>query len=1195
MQKNCLSRTRRDGWVILSITASRTKIGRIMRLTTLLLTVAFLQVQATTSAQTVTLTGKDLTLKEIFTAIKAQTGYLVFGKQELLESGKPVTITARNMALKEFLDLVMKDQPLTYKITGNSIALSPHPTAAFEPVVPSPSAKDTIKKDTALVYPVFNGRVTDAAGSPVAKATVKVKGTLQGTTTNDEGKFTLTDVQHGAVLVFSSVGYEQREILVKGNSILVQLNLDIQKLNEISVLSTGYQQLPKERVTGSFVSLDNELLNRRVSTNILDRLDGITSGLIFNKNILPATNQSNISIRGRSTIFSNPNPLIVIDNFPYSGDLSTINPNDVENITVLKDAAAASIWGSFSGNGVIVITTKKGRYNQPAKVSFNSNLTVGERPDLNYTPILSSADYINVEQFLFDKGYYNSRLTSVNRSMVSPIVGILDKQSKGEITRAEAEEQIERHRRQDTRDDLNKYFFQHNISQQYAASVQGGGMNNQYFFSVGFDKQKPNLAYNDYNRITINANNTYSFLNNKLEVTTGIVYTQSRTKTNNRSTWGSHFPYLDLVSDNGESLVNPYLFNQSYLDTAGAGKLLDWNYRPYDEIKLADNSTKLTDYRLNGAIKYKIIKGLDINLLYQYSRGVSDNQNYNSQLTFFTRDLINKYTSLTSGNVVRNIPLGGILDITSRSYASHNVRGQVNYSHTWKDVHSVTALAGIEVRDVTTDERIYRQYGYDKDLKFGVNVDYVNRFPIYYNPAILLQIPNNLSNITTVNRFYSYFANAAYSFKEKYTLSASGRRDESNLFGVSTNQRGVPLWSLGFSWDASKEQFYNVSWLPYLKIRTTTGYNGNINSSLSALTTAAIGGLQAGSNQYGAVQGYIINPPNPNLRWEKINVSNFAVDFAIRDRAIEGSIEYYIKKGQDLIGNSIVDPTTGVVEITGNTASMKGSGIDVVLNTRNLDRKLKWNTNILFSYVSDKVTTYNVKKSTIASYLRNSIINPLIGNPLYSVYAYRWGGLDSAGNPQGVLDGKTSQDYSSFSTSTDFNNLKYMGPANPRFFGSIRNSLAYEQFSFSFNVVYKLGYVFRRSSLNYNELFSTNGIGHSDYLKRWQKPGDEFLTDVPSMVYPASAVRDDIYKNSEILVEKGDHFRLQDIQLSYDFSKRQFSRLPVQLIRVYLYANNIGILWRANDKGIDPDFVPSGSSYIFPDPRSYALGVKVDF
>jgi hypothetical protein len=466
-------------------------------------------------------------------------------------------------------------------------------------------------------------------------------------------------------------------------------------------------------------------------------------------------------------------------------------------------------------------------------------------------------------------------------------------------------------------------------------------------------------------------------------------------------------------------------------------------------------------------------------------------------------------------------------------------------------------------------------------------VDYVDLFQQYATGA-QQQIPYGDVKVGTAERYLSYYTNAEYTYRGRYMLSGSVRRDESNLLGVRANQKGVPLWSAGLGWELSREKFYHLGGLPFLKLRVTDGYNGNIDRSVSAYTTASI---NTAPNVYNTVYSTIVNPPNPDLRWERVHIFNAGLDFATVANRFGGTLEYYIKSGIDLIGLSPVDPTTGVSIFEGNTANMQDHGIDLTLHTDNDLGKVRWNSILLFSYVLDRVTKYDDKLAAVSYYLSSTTINPLAGKPLYSVYALRWEGLDpNTGNPQGLLSKKISQDYGAILGSTEFRDLLYKGPMNPPAFGSWRNSFYWKNWGISANVLYKFGYVFRRNSILYNQVFLGASPGYPDYEKRWQRPGDEQHTNVPSMTYPGDPNRDEFYQNSTVLVEKGDHIRLQDVQLSYDWTKQAHSRLPVQLIHLYLYGNNLGILWKANHAGIDPDYVTG-----IPVPRTLAVGVRVDY
>jgi len=1107
---------------------------------------------------------------EVFNLIEKQTDYNFLYRADLFKDAPKLNLKKGTISASKLLRDIVTQGSFNIILTENNTILIKEPKSQQQTQV--------------------SGKVTDEKGAPIPGVTVLIKGTTMGSATDFDGSYTIIVPNPENVLVFSALAFKPQEIIV-GNQIVINVTLmeQVSELGEVTLsFNTGYQQLPKERATGSFVHIDNELLNRSISTNILDRLDGVTSGLLFNKTVSLINNQSTISIRGRSTIYANPEPLIVIDNFPYNGDLSSINPNTIESITVLKDAAAASIWGAFSGNGVIVITTKKGKLNHAPKIEWNSNITFSEKPDLYYTPRLSSGSYIDIEQFLFEKGYFNSAINRSSHPVLSPIVDILANARDNIISPAESARLINLYRGQDSRDDMSRYLYRASFNQQYSLSVSGGGENNIYYFNAGFDKNLNSLQRNDFSRISINGSNTYTFFRNKLSLTNAVYFTKSKNDNNGLNANNVFYPYVKLKDENGNALSVPYQYRQSYIDTVGQGNLLDWSYKPLDELNLRDNTTQLTEYRINTQLRYTVFPGLDVSAQYQYNTGNSDGNLMYSQDSYYARDFINKFTQYdaSTGIYTRPIPLGGILDNLTKNFYSHNFRGQLDFNHQWGD-HELSALAGYEVRDINTSSANSRIYGYD-ELGTNALINYTTFYKYFYSSSSS-RIPSNTSRRGTTNRFLSYFANFAYTIKNRYVLSGSARKDESNIFGVKSNQKGVPLWSVGGSWDISKEEFYHLDWLPYLRLRITNGYNGNVDHTLSSLITATV----SSGNYYNVPYSSLTNPPNQELRWEKVNTTNFGVDFAVGN-FLNGNIEAYIKNGKDLIGNRLVDPTLGVSTFKGNFANMKGKGIDITLNSKNIKRNFAWNTTLLFSWTKDKVTKYLSKPTTVSDGLSSSI-NPIVGNPLYSLYTFEWAGLDNEGDPLVYLDGAISKDYSAVYYSTNLSNLKYAGTANPTVFGALRNDFSWKGITLSANVTYKLGYSFRRSSLESNSLYiGRYYFSDADYQNRWQTPGDEAVTNVPALSYPANSIRDIVYRNSSILIEKGDHIRLQDISLGYQFDKKQFPQMPFRSLNIYMYVNNIGILWRANKAGLDPDYIPSpGGNLIYPNPRTYSLGVKV--
>lgn len=1147
-----------------------TRLLLMMKLTLFLIVLFSIKVSADAYAQQITLTLKNASLKTAITELRKQSKYDFIYDDRYIGKSNPISIHIDKAPMEEALRMVFREQPFTYELYNNAVIIQPK--QGISELVTNTRQQSTIR-----------GRVTDTLGTPLQGVTVQIKGTRSQTMTDENGSYQIQQVPDNAILVFRLLGYQTIEMPVNRPEINVVMRIETTEIKEVAIVNTGYQSIPQERATGSFVQIDNELLNRRVSTNVLDRLDGVTSGLTFNKNRNPLLNNSSISIRGRSTIFANPEPLIVLDNFPYEGNIDNINPNDIESITILKDAAAASIWGAYSGNGVIVITTKKGTRNQKTKVDAQTSVNVIEKPDLYYLPQLTSGQVIEVEKFLYGRGFYNSSFTNALRPYISPVVEIL----RANPDPAIAESLIAPYQDIDNRIDMEKHVYRQSIDQQYALSLSGGGQYNQYFMSVGYDHNKRDRVGEHYNRLNISAKNTSYLLNDKIKLSSGLLLTSSQTSRTASTVYPlttlSLRPYEQLADESGNPLAVNLQYRTHFIDTVGQGLLLDWNFRPLEEIRNTNNQSRLTDYRLSTDLEYNIVSGLSVKGLYQFSKGVTNTANLYDINSFYTRDLINRFSQVNYGNgtVTHPIPIGDILDEQYGSLHSHQFRMQANLNKTFDEVHRVDAIAGYEIRSTSIKNAPQqRLYGYDQGTETSVLVDFLNPFRIYSGQSI--RIPQNSGTRSIgIDNNISYYANANYTYASRYILSGSARFDQSNIFGVNTNQKGVPLWSVGGAWNIHEEAFYNLSSLPYLKLRMTYGYNGNVDKSTSAFVTAGV----AATNYFASPAMRIINPPNPELRWEQIGILNTGLDFKLTGGRVHGSMEYYTKRGKDLIGNTPYAPQSGISQFRGNVADIKGNGFDLILHTENLAGRFKWHTSLLYNYTQNKIVDYKMPISAATNVVLPTSINPVNGKPLYGIYSYKWAGLDNAGNPQGLLEGSPSNNYAAIMQSVDYMDVvKFHGSADPVHFGSFRNTFQYNGISLSVNILYKMGYYFRENLVSRSPF---NGYPvYPDFDNRWMQPGDEQHTTVPSLLYPNNSTRTSFYELSELHVHKGDHIRLQDIQLSYHLG-RYTKQWGINHTRLFFYANNIGILWRAGKSSIDPDFISA-----LPNPRSYAVGLN---
>ncbi|MBS9525971.1 SusC/RagA family TonB-linked outer membrane protein [Litoribacter alkaliphilus] len=1046
-----------------------------------------------------------------------------------------------------------------------------------------------------------SARVVSAEDSlPLPGAVVKVQGTSRVAVTDGDGRFEFTLGAGEYTLEFSMLGYLGKEDLVgfpwEGMRVFA-LEQESYGLEEVEVLSTGYQQLPKERATGSFVHVDRELVERRVSTGILERLEDVTSGLIFNRRGGPG---DQINIRGRSTLFANSQPLIIVDNFPYDGDIQNINPNDVESITVLRDAAAASIWGAQAGNGVIVITTKMGRKGQQPTVSINSNSTFGERPDAFYQPMMSTSEVIGMERELFGRNYYNNQLTNINRPPLTPGVEALFEHRDGLISDSELEGRLSGYGAHDVRSDFDRYFYRPSHLQQYAASVSGGSDYHSYLFSAGYDRNRESLVANENSRISLQARNDWKLLNGRMGIHTTVYYTKATRERGNEGVENVFFnganpvyAYARMADEAGNPLPVIRDHRTGYKLEAERNGLLNWDYVPLDEIGRNPLVSNSDDLRINSGLSYRVTPDLMAEVQYQYWANRDNTEQHLAYDSYFTRNLINRYTQVDpQGNLTFPIPRTGILDVGNQRAQTHNVRANLRYHRVIGEKHELNALGGIELKDYQLLGSNGRYYGYNPNLTASVPMDFLTRYPMYYNNGSLQAVPFRGGLTDLVDRFYSYYGNLAYNFDRRFDLTVSARRDQSNLFGVDANQRGVPLYSAGAGWLLSNENFYRWEAMPYLKLRSSFGFNGNVDKSLAAETTAIYLTGPGSSINPGLPYGRILNPPNPDLRWERIRIINLGLDFESRSGRVGGNVEYYWKEGLDLIGDAMMPSSSGVSQFRGNTARTSAEGLDLVLNTRNLVGQFGWNSTFLLSTNREIVKEY-LLEAPLNNILANGegtsgLVAPVEGRPLFSLFSYRWAGLDpDTGNPRGYLDGEASSNYVGIINNTAVEDLIYHGSARPTLFGALRNDFSYAGFTLSVNISYRMGYFYRRESVLYNQVL-TGTRGHGDFGLRWQAPGDELRTDVPSLPMGANLNRDNVYRFSEVLVERGDHIRLQDVNLTYDLPVGRWN-LPVSRVQTYVYANNLGILWKASDDPLDPDFRSMRPL------RSVSLGARIDF
>ena len=1164
------------------------KILLIMRLTTVIIIASLMQVSAATFGQRITIYQREAPLMLVLQEIRQQSGYDILSDTKAVLKGQKVSVSLKDAEIHEALNSALKGLNLTYEIKDKIITIKRKE---------APSFLDNIIARFAAID-VRGKVVSSETGQALAGATIKVKGASKSVNTDAEGNFFLRDVEEKATIVISYLGFQTVELPAEKEMGMVKMEMGSNELEEV-MINTGYQQISGkgQLATGSYTVIDNKKLNEQVGTNILQRLDGVTSGLTFNVGkTRNYPDKTSISIRGLSTINGQLDPLIVLDNFVYEGNIENINPNDVENITILKDAVATSIYGARGGNGVIVITTKKGAFNQKPKIEFNSNVILSPKPDLSNFYHLSSTDAVDLEEYLFQQDYRVGDTADYFRVGMTPVYELLLKRKNGLISAADSAAGMDAFKTVNMADEYGKHFYRGAVTQQYALNIRGGSDNMNWMVSGAYDKGVSELAAEN-DKINLRVLNEYQPLKN-LKLSLGVNYTNSKA-TSGRPAFNTIkigdrvVPYLKFADELGRALPVARYYRQPYIDTVGGGKLLDWNYYPLEEYKHTRSVLKTEDIVANLGLNYRLFQGLDIDLKYQYQRQNSDTWNENDIESFITRNQINRVSQINNvtGGVTYGIPLGSYLYTNEIQLKSQNFRMQLNLNKEWGD-HALNGIAGFETREIVVNGNTNHRYGYNrKPLTVGA-VDYVTNYPDLITGGVINMAvrPNFLE---TTNRFVSQYGNLNYTYRSKYTASITGRTDGSNILGASTNDKWKPLWSAGLSWNLFKEEFFKINIFDALRLKATYGYSGNVDLRKSAVP------VSTAFNDYttGLPAQTIDDLNDPQLRWEQVRQFSLGMEFALKKNVLSGSLEYYHKRSTDLLGFTPYDYTTwGTFHmITKNVASIQSKGIDLILNSKNIDRVLKWNTGFLLNLNRDKTLEYFTPD---AGRLSNTVTDgasviPVIGKPLYAIAAYKWGGLDEQGRPQGYLNGEKSLNYYAIvleaATKGAEGPLKYFGSAVPTVSGGFNNSFSYKSVSLSINMTYRLGYYFRKNTYS-DEGLINYGVGNADFSKRWKKPGDELTTNIPVFEYPISDYyREYIYPFSEIHVLKGDHVRLQYINLSYSLSKLSLRKLPVQNVQIYANASNVGIIWRANKEKLDPDY----DGVLHP-PKTFALGLRVN-
>jgi TonB-linked SusC/RagA family outer membrane protein len=808
------------------------------------------------SQSKVNLELKNASFKELVDVIVEQTDLGFWYDTAQLRELNKINIDVENLSVEEVLDQVFENTAFAYEVEHKTILIRKLPQA----VEVDAQEKKSVK-----------GKVVDDQGIPLPGVSVVVKGTSVGVATDIDGNYSLESEQEKVVLVFSFVGMVSQEIVYNGQAeINVTLGLDTEQMEEVVI--TGYQTLKKGRATGSFNIVKSEELNTIVSTSLTDKLYGVSPGLLVNN--------GEITIRGISSLQAGNTPLIVLDGFPFRGELDDINPEDIEQMTVLKDAASTAIYGIEGANGVIVISTKSAEKNNKVKINYSSLVRCTEKPKYKDLGYASSSDHIDMMFNYFDQnGFQNFGGTDeLSYTWFRNNV-------ENSLSDAEANKIYDFYRKSD---DLNKHMFDRNFVERHNLSMSYGTEVNQLYTSVAIEKQKIRKGIN-------NEVNLFSFsLNDHLNINKYVDVDFILRANQNKKNIGSYdvnylMPYTRLYDQAG----NFYNTNSRYYGGADLALLESQGAKSHfknelQEDQLIDNKKRTRQLNSIFKINVKPIDGVVWSSSFGYDYTDIKHLTFYDKESYYARNL---YNSNLSNDLSYNlIPYGNIQDEVYADRKVKTLRTQLSLNKTLGDF-SLSGIAGFERNEFKeSGSGNIRRYNYDPQAlsESFINVPQTSTFTNIYGKNVTY-LPSNYApqRKETIQRFQSVYFTGSVSYKGKYSLFGSWRSDETNLFGQSAEYRQQPSWSVGTKWNVKEEFLKEIDQINHLSLKGSYGLSGRVDHTTSPYMII--------SNRYDSYTGkqatYVSNPPNPSLSWEKAYTTNIGLDFGLFNK-INGTIEF---------------------------------------------------------------------------------------------------------------------------------------------------------------------------------------------------------------------------------------------------------------------------------------------------------------
>ena len=1057
------------------------------------------------------------------------------------------------------------------------------------------------------------GSVFDKADNqPVIGATIAVmsaQGTVaHGTTTDLDGKFKLEVPSGTQNLTCRFMGYTTTTIHLQTgkDNYTVYMENDSKQLNELVV--TGYQAIDRRKLTSAVttIKMSDEIIGG--VNNIDQALAGQIAGLSSVTSSGSPGAPVKLRIRGTASLSGTQDPLWVLDGIPLEGtdipsmedlqdidniyqtSIAGINPQDIESITVLKDAAATAIYGARAANGVIVITTKKGKAGKP-QINFSMKLTYNPKTDIDRLNLLNSDEKVDLELGLLQSDYtYRENKGDVARIIAG--YGLTDAYKAGGWNALSPEAQADINALRAVNTDWNDILFRGVFNQEYNVSLSGGSEKATYYSALGYYVEQGNVESVKNDRFNLTLKTDYR-INSKLKV--GASVFANRRKQRSYLTYNEGFtnpvyysrianPYMRPFDDEGN-----YIYDTNVQHRQGDDIVPDFNI--FEERANTSNENTFTSLMSIFDAEFKWNEHFKVTSQFGLQWDENMIEKYAGQDSYAMRR--EKEQHQYNGTTV--LPEGGSNKITENHSSQWTWKAMAEYQNRFKDIHELELMAGTEIRH-NEDKSLYSAvYGYDARTLTSKPI-------IFPNEEKAESVPLHTETYLE-NAFVSWFATGSYTLLHRYTLGGSIRFDGSDIFGVAKKYRYLPLYSVSGLWRISDEPFMkNVTVIDHLGLRASYGLQGNIDKNTSPYligiydqTTILPGNSEDAIRPSSA--------PNPDLRWEKTQSANIGMDLSLWDNIISLSVDYYYRKGTDLIGLRMLPLETGYTSTTVNWAQMENEGVEVALTTRNIHTKdFTWFTNLNFGYNDNTVL-----RETVAE---NAIKPSREGYSVGAIFAYKTAGLDDEGYPLFLTqDGRkvTATEFfklnnagaSTLSAEEQRNLYSYIGSTEPKVSGGFMNTFKYKRVTLGINCIFNFG-MYVQTTPTYDPTNYDRGLNSNrDILNRWTP--DHTNTTLPKLMTENDGrtgeylryKEQNLFRELDIWVKKQNYFRFESIRLGYELPEKWLKPVGIKSASVSLEGRNLWVIASNYHNYLDPETM--GNPYAAPIPKSFIFGLNVNF